>query len=391
MKKKILFLTGTRADYGKMKPLMNAVEEQDGFECHIFVTGMHTLKEFGDTRTEVFKDGFKNIHVYMNQIIEEPMDLVLANTINGFSRYIRELEPDMIIVHGDRVEALAGAIVGAMNNIIVAHIEGGEISGTIDESIRHSISKLAHVHFVSNDEAKYRLIQLGESEESIYVIGSPDIDIILQKPSINIEQIKDRYDITFKEYAVLMYHPVTTEVDRLKSEIEDVVNAVIESEKNYIVINPNNDYGHNIILEEYKRFDGLKNIKRYPSIRFEFFIELLKNSSFIIGNSSAGIHEAPVIGIPSINIGTRQKNRFTHETIIDCNSSKESILNAIKHSSSLDKINNSYYFGDGKSRERFSEILVGSDLWKISRQKVFNDIHWKNNTGNYELNFKVTR
>ena len=122
MKKKILFLTGTRADYGKMKPLMSAIEEHERFECHIFITGMHTLKEFGDTKSEILKDGFKNTQVYMNQIIEEPMDLVLANTINGFSRYIRELEPDLIIIHGDRVEALAGAISGAINNILVAQL-----------------------------------------------------------------------------------------------------------------------------------------------------------------------------------------------------------------------------------------------------------------------------
>lgn len=372
--KKILFLTGTRADYGKMKPLMEAVEKSDEFECYLFVTGMHTLKEFGYTKIEIFKDKFKNIHVYMNQIIEEPMDLVLANTINGFSRYIRELEPDMIIIHGDRVEALAGAISGAINNILVAHIEGGELSGTIDESIRHSISKLAHIHFVSNIDAKNRLIQLGESEKSIFVIGSPDIDIILKKPSMSIEDIKLRYEIEFKQYGILMYHPVTTEIDSLRNQIQSLVNAIIESQKNYIVINPNNDYGHKIILEEYKKFDGMKSIKRYPSIRFEFFIELLKNAEFIIGNSSSGIHEAPVIGIPSINIGTRQKNRFSHETILNSKTDKVDIIKKIEEVNKMNKFNKTFYFGEGKSKDLFIKILKENDIWRISRQKVFNDM-----------------
>lgn len=375
--KRILFLTGTRADYGKMKPLMCAIEENSDFECYIFVTGMHTLKEFGDTKSEIVKDGFKNIQVYMNQIIEEPMDLVLANTINGFSRYIRELEPDMIVVHGDRVEALAGAIVGAINNILVAHIEGGEISGTIDESIRHSISKLAHIHFVSNDEAKYRLIQLGEDESSIYVIGSPDIDIIMKEPSLDIDSIKKRYEIDYDEYSVLMYHPVTTEVNRLKSNIKKVVDAVLMSNDNFIVIHPNNDHGHNIILDEYKRFEDYPNIKCFPSIRFEFFLEILRNAKYLIGNSSAGIHEAPVIGIPSINIGSRQKNRFIHETIINCNDDTEQILLGIKKAKAMKNIIKTNYFGNGNSRENFLKVIAQDDIWRISRQKIFNDINIK--------------
>lgn len=377
MKKKILFLTGTRADYGKLKPLMSAIEDNEKFECHIFVTGMHTLKEFGDTKSEIFKDRFTNIHVYMNQIIEEPMDLVLANTINGFSRYIRELKPDMIVIHGDRVEALAGAISGAINNILVAHIEGGELSGTIDESIRHSISKLAHIHFVSNIDAKNRLIQLGEDHKSIFVIGSPDIDIILQKPSIGLYQIKKRYNIDFDQYSVLMYHPVTTEVNNMKSTVKELIDAVIESKMNYIVINPNNDHGYNIILDEYKRLDKYKCFKRFPSIRFEFFIELLKNAQLIIGNSSAGIHEAPVMGLPSVNVGSRQMNRFCYESIINCVDNKDDILDAIYKARNIKISNRTDYFGNGNSKKNFIDILEKKEIWIIDRQKQFNDIRIK--------------
>ncbi|NLY76512.1 MAG: UDP-N-acetylglucosamine 2-epimerase (hydrolyzing) [Tissierellia bacterium] len=381
-RKKILFLTGTRADYGKLKPLMHAVEEHKNFECYIFVTGMHTLKEFGDTKMEIFKDKFKNIHVYMNQILEEPMDLVLANTINGFSRYIRELKPDMIVVHGDRVEALAAAISGAINNILVSHIEGGEVSGTIDESIRHAISKLSHIHFVSNYEAKNRLIQLGENEDSIYVIGSPDIDIILQKPTLNIDDIKARYEIKFDEYAVLMYHPVTTEIDYLKENVSKLVDAIFMSKDNFVVIYPNNDNGHKIILQEYKRFDGYSQVKKFPSIRFEFFIEILKNAKYLIGNSSAGIHEAPVMGLPSINIGTRQKGRFNYRTIINCDHDVNQILSAINKAKKMKNIKTTNHFGNGNSRENFIKIISEEKIWKTSRQKVFNNIHLGRNVYN---------
>ncbi len=381
-KKKILFLTGTRADYGKLKPLMMAVEEHKDFDCYIFVTGMHTLKEFGNTKNEIYKDKFKNIHVYMNQIIEEPMDLILANTINGFSRYIRELEPDMLVVHGDRVEALAGAISGAINNILVAHIEGGEVSGTIDESIRHAISKLSHIHFVSNNDAKNRLLQLGEEESTIYVIGSPDIDIILEKSILSITEIKRRYEIEFEEYAVLMYHPVTTETEKLKYNIKQLVDAVFESGDNFIVVHPNNDSGHKIILEEYKRFDGCAKIKKFPSIRFEFFLEILKNAKYLIGNSSAGIHEAPVIGLPSINIGSRQQGRFKFETIIDCKDDKESIIKSIEKVKKLDNCNSTNHFGDGKSKENFIKIISGPKIWETPRQKVFNNIYFERNVSN---------
>jgi UDP-N-acetylglucosamine 2-epimerase (hydrolysing) len=371
--KKILFLTGTRADYGKLKPLISGVFDNPLFECHLFVTGMHTLQEFGDTKSEIYNDFNRNVHIYMNQISEEPMDLVLANTINGFSRFIRELLPDLIVIHGDRVEALACSISGALNNVLVAHIEGGEISGTIDESIRHAISKLAHVHFVSNEKAKDRLIQLGENSKSIFVIGSPDIDLILKPSPITIHEVLNRYDITFENYAIVMYHPVTTEQHFLKNNIKNLVDAVINSKSNFIVVNPNNDEGHNVILNEFERFQGLSYIKRFPSIRFEFFIELLKHANFILGNSSAGIHEAPVIGIPTINVGSRQNNRFTHESIFNVSHSYSDIYDQVIKFSTKTRFNGTLHFGVGSSKENFMKIIENPDFWNTPRQKVFYD------------------
>jgi UDP-N-acetylglucosamine 2-epimerase (hydrolysing) len=374
MTRKIIFLTGTRADFGKLKPLINKVEKSVFFDCYIFVTGMHTLSRYGSTFQEVEKQKYNNIFVYMNQTETTDMDTVLANTITGFSNFVKEIKPEMIIVHGDRVEALAGAIVGSLNNILVAHIEGGELSGTIDELIRHSISKLSHIHFVANKEAKKRLIQIGELENSIFIIGSPDIDIMKSGNLPNFKETKKRYKIPFDEYAILIYHPVTTDPEILEKNIKEVIAAVIKSKKNYVVIYPNNDKGSDIILREYKKLGDLNNFKIFPSLRFEYFLTLLKNSNFIIGNSSAGIREAEIYGVPTINIGSRQKNRTKNKDIINVNNNMEEIVSAIKRVKNK-KIKPANNFGKGNSIQKFFKVIISKKIWKVSIQKQFIDLN----------------
>ena len=376
MRKKILFLTGTRADYGKLKSLMRKVEESENFDLYVFITGMHMLSKYGSTFREIEKDGFKHIYKYINQGEHSGMDIALSNTISGLSNYVAELKPDMIVIHGDRLEALAGAIVGALNNIKVAHIEGGEVSGTIDESIRHAITKFSHFHFVSNEEARDRVLQLGEKKETVYIIGSPDIDIMYSDNLPTIEKVKKRYDIEFDKYSILMYHPVTTEVDSLKRNVKNLVDAVIKSNHNYIIIYPNNDFGSDIILEEYKRFHDSEKMKIYPSVRFEYFLTLLKHSEFIIGNSSAGIREASIYGIPSVNIGNRQQGRVDdslNEYVINTAENADDILKAIKETENME-FEPSSFFGDGHSDQKFINIIEDNNIWEMEVQKRFVDI-----------------
>ena len=248
-KKKIVILSGTRAEFGKLKPLTKAIEKDPRYEVHLFVTGMHMLEKYGGTAREILRE-FPNVYLYNNQAFASSLDIVLSNTINGFSYYVGEIEPDLIIVHGDRAEALAGAIVGSLNNILVAHVEGGELSGTIDELIRHSVSKLAHIHFVANDQAKKRLIQMGEKRDTVYVIGSPDIDIMFSKDLPSKDDALKHYEIPYQKYAILAYHPVTTELGRLGRSVKALVDAVLASRLNYVGIYPNNDPGSSIILAE---------------------------------------------------------------------------------------------------------------------------------------------
>lgn len=374
--KNILFVTGTRADYGKIKVLMKEILKNQEFHLQIFVTGMHMLSKYGSTHIELEKDGFQNLYKYINQTDSTSMDIVLSNTILGLSNYINEYKADLIVVHGDRVEALAGAIVGAFNNIRVAHVEGGEVSGTIDESIRHAITKFSHLHFVANEEAKRRLIQLGEEEDHIYIIGSPDIDVMLSDELPSLQEVKRKYEIPFEQYAILMYHPVTTEVDYIKRNIKEVVDAVIESNRNYIVVYPNNDSGSSVILEEYKRFMNCPKVRMFPSIKFEYFLTMLKNADFIIGNSSAGIREAGIYRIPAIDLGTRQSGRYSinNRGIMHAMEEKEEIMRLILNLPKLDDSEGVYDFGDGNSGNRFIEILKDKQIWNCSIQKKFIDV-----------------
>ncbi len=373
-KKKIVFLSGTRADYGKLKPLINAASDNTQYDVHVFVTGMHMLEKYGGTAREILREVW-NVYMYNNQAFGSRMDIVLSNTIYGFSHYISEIKPDLIIIHGDRVEALAGAIVGSFNNIMVAHIEGGELSGTIDELIRHSVTKLAHIHFVANDEAKKRLIQMGEVEESIFCIGSSDIDTMFSQDLPSSEDVFRYYEIDFNEYAVLLYHPVSNEIDKMGFLVKEVVDAVIESSMHYIVVYPNNDPGSEIIFNEYKRLESFKDFRVFPSISFEKFLVLMKNCKFIIGNSSAGIREAPIYSIPTINLGTRQHNRFRHESIFNVEEKKDAILKSIDHiMGNSFKFTPSYFFGDGKCVPRFIDALGKKGFWETSTQKQFIDL-----------------
>lgn len=374
MRKKIVFLSGTRADFGKIRSLLDVLRDSSDFETHIFVTGMHMLRKYGYTCREIERRGYKNIYQYINQNYSDTMDSVLGKTIAGLSDYVKEIQPDMMVVHGDRVEALAGAIVGALNNILVAHIEGGEVSGTIDDLIRHSVSKLSHLHFVTNERAKQRLIQLGENANNIHPIGSPDVDSLFSPDLPSLDEVKSWYGIPFNDYAVMMYHPVTTEVDDIQRQIHELVNAVVDSEKNYVVIYPNNDSGSDKIIEEYARIEkNTLNFKVYPSMRFDYFLTLLKNSEFIIGNSSSALMEAPYYGVPAINIGTRQSNRANLPSVINCPAQYTHIAKAIKD---VVLINPEpvKHFGEGDSSKKFFAILQNDGLWNTNKQKTFVDL-----------------
>ena len=338
---------------------------------------MHLLRRYGYTVNELLRANIKNIYKFQNQKENNySMTKSLSLTVNGLSKYLKKNKTDLLIIHGDRMEALAGAIAGTFNNIYVGHIEGGELSGTIDESIRHAVSKLSHFHFVSNDESKKRLIQMGENKNTIFSIGSPDLDIMKKKNLPKIVDAKKFYDVSFDDFAILIFHPVTTDKNENINNL-DIINKLVSklSNENFICVHPNNDPGSLDFLNLYKKLNKKKNFLSFPSMRFEYFLTFLKNSNYIIGNSSAGIREAPFYGINCINVGTRQNNRTKKSKLIYNSNNYKSILKNIE---SIKKIKRLIYkerfFGSGDSDKRMQKILLEKKFWEINIQKTFNDL-----------------
>lgn len=370
-KKKILFVTSTRADFGKLKSLIKITKSYNQFEVLVAVTGMHMLKKFGSTYREVTKSFKSNVIKFENQNIDDKLEMILFKTVKKFSKIVDKQKPDLIIIHGDRVEALACATVGALNHILTGHVEGGEISGTIDDSIRHSITKLSHIHFVGTTSAEKRVLKMGEKKKNIFKIGSPDSDIILNKKLPSILTVKKRYDIKFDKYSILLWHPVTSQINSLESDTRKVINFCKSLNNNYVVIYPNNDPGSSKILNVYYSLKQ-KKFKLLRSLRFEHFLSLLKNANFIIGNSSAAIYEAPLFGTPAINIGDRQHKRFNSKTIKNFEIPKLN-QNKLRNYLKNYKPQIRYTHGTGQSDEKFIKIIKSKSFWNTSTQKFFSD------------------
>lgn len=367
-KKKILFVTGTRADFGKIKSIIKKFEIY--FDVRVVVTGMHLQKKYGYTYNEV-KSFCKKVKVYKfkNFFKKNRLDIILLNTVNKFSRILLKINPDLVIVHGDRVEAFACSISATFNNFLSAHIEGGELSGNIDEHIRHAISKLCHIHFVSNNDAKSRLLSMGEDRNSVFVVGSPDYDLMKEKYLPSVLELKRKYKIKFSSFAISIIHP-PTRYEKSKINFKIYFDSLLASNENFIVIYPNNDPGNEIIIKEIKKIAMLKNkFKVFPSMRFEYFLKALKISKFIIGNSSAGVREAPYFSTPTINVGERQSNRANMKSISNVNFNKRQIIKKIKKIRSIRKRN--FYFGRGNSADNIYKIVKSKKFWKTSMQKRF--------------------
>ncbi|MES2667509.1 MAG: UDP-N-acetylglucosamine 2-epimerase [Pseudomonadota bacterium] len=367
----ILFLTGTRADFGKLEPLAAAARDA-GHRVTFFVTGMHMMDRYGLTKLEIQRMAGVRVHEFLNQRPGDGQDIVLAKTVIGFSDYITEHRPDLIVIHGDRIEAVAGALVAATNYIPSAHIEGGEVSGTIDEMFRHCNSKLAAHHFVSSDQAKKRVMAMGEPASSIHVIGSPELDFHAGPSGVTLDQVKARYDIPFDSYGIAVFHPVTSEQATMGAQAAGLFGALAGSGRHFVVIAPNNDPGSEAIFAV---LDGLPKdrFRVIPSMRFAHFSELMKNAACMVGNSSAGVREVPFLGIPSLDIGTRQTNRALAASVQSCTAFDSAAIAAFLAQHWGQRVAPDTGFGQGRAADRFAAILGSAAFWDQGLQKVFID------------------
>jgi UDP-N-acetylglucosamine 2-epimerase (hydrolysing) len=312
------------------------------------------------------------VEEYVNQAEGDPQDLILARTVTGFSAYVGQKKPDLILLHGDRIEALAGALVAATNYVRSAHVEGGEVSGTIDEVFRHCNTKLCTHHFVSSEAAARRVRVLGEPEETIHVIGSPELDFHALPSGVTLEEVRTRYEIPFADYGVVTFHPVTSEQDTIGRQAAELFGALEASDRNFVVIAPNNDPGSQDIFQVLETLPKSR-FRVLPSMRFAHFSELMKNAACMVGNSSAGVREAPFLGLPSLDIGTRQSNRSDAPSVVACEAADRATILGFLETHWGRQSTSHEGFGQGSAAERFVETLARPEFWTLGLQKAFRD------------------
>ena len=373
MARKILYITGTRADYGLMHETLELLNDNVNIHLDIVVTGMHLMEEFGYSVNEVKKDNF-NLHIIDQTFLKDDkqsMSIFVGNLIEDLTRLMIELKPDFVLLLGDRGEMLAGAVAASYLQIPIAHIHGGDVSSTVDDSTRHAITKLSNIHFPATEKSASRIRQMGENPDNIFVVGAPGLDSIMKvKDDIDEDYLKEKYDIK-KDFILVLQHPVSLEVEKSAFQIQQTLDAVISTDYQTILVYPNADAGGRAMIDKINEY----NLKAYKTIPHDDFIGLLGLASILIGNSSSGIIESSSFKLPVINVGTRQQGREKAENVIDVDYDKNEILDAINYINSneykmkLHECINPY--GDGKASERICCILRDMELTNDLLNKQF--------------------
>lgn len=378
MKRKIAVLTGTRADYGIYYSVLKEIEKNSKLELQLIVCGMHLCPEFGMTVNEIEKDGFtiaERIETILASDTGAAMAKSIGLTLMNLTQSLERLKPDILVVLGDRGEMMAASLAAAHMNLPVAHIHGGEVTGTVDESIRHAITKLSHIHFPATEDSKQRIVKMGEKEENVYVVGAPGLDYIRNTEYISRDEMLKKFDLEDDKIFVMTLHPVTTERDLVKWQIEQTLDAIVECGVQTIISYPNSDNGGREIIkviEEYRaKYNFLKVFKNLTQVEY---LSLLNIADIMIGNSSSGIIEAPSFKLPVVNIGTRQEGRLRACNVIDVGYEKEEVLRGINkalyeenYREELKSCVNPY--GDGEAGERISKHLSEIQITRELIQK----------------------
>ena len=379
--KKIVCITGTRADYPRVKNVLFEINKRNSLDLKIIVTGSHLLNEYGSSIKEIKSDGFKinaKVHMFVNNY-DTPSGMAIAasNCINGLVESLEKLKPDLVLLTVDRVETLAAAVAVSLMNIPIAHIQGGELTGTIDESIRHAVTKLSHFHFPATREAARRIMQLGENKKNIFTYGCPYIDIIKNTNFYTKEVLTKKFKINFKKkVCIFTQHAVTTEYGQSSSQISNTLGALKDfSELEVVSFFSNTDAGGKEIIRKIKK---MKNFLIIPNMESKFFLSLMSHASIMVGNSSAAIREAPSFKLPAVNIGTRQQGRLRAKNVIDVDHNVANIKKAIrtalydkKFIYEMKKIKNPY--GNGSASKKIADKIEKLDLSHKVLQKEFID------------------
>ena len=382
--KSVAVITGTRAEYGILKPLINKIYNNPVLELELIVTGMHLLESFGNTIEEIKKDGYPisaGIDMYCKDLFGNCTyhGIGLGKGIINLTKVLSEVEPDIVLVVGDRLEPLAATLAASTLNIPIGHIHAGDKtdSGHIDEQIRFSISRFAHLLFAPTKQCAERLIKMGEESWRVYNVGALGLDSILSLKPMSKKYLEKTLDICLdKPTAIILFHPVIHEYGNIDKQMKEIMEAVKELELQSIVIYPNNDLGSDKIINVINEYADESFLKIFKNINRDAFISLMHYANVMIGNSSSGIIEAPSLGLPVINVGSRNRGREHGDNVIFVDAKKDVITKAIKKvlfdKDFINKVKmKKNPYGDGKTSEKIINILKDIQIDdKFMRKKI---------------------
>lgn len=378
VKRKICVVTGTRAEYGLLYWLMKEIKNDDELELQIIVTGMHLSPEFGLTYQVIEKDSFY-INEKVEMLLSSDTPVGIAKSIGlatiGFADSLDRLKPDLLVLLGDRFEILAAAQAALVSRIPIAHIAGGDITeGVFDEAIRHSITKMSHIHFVTNKDSQARVIQLGENPDHVFNVGSPGIDYIKKTKLLTQNEIQEKLGFELKNQNILVtFHPSTLDATPSTMQFVELLKALEKLNDVGIIFTKSNadteGRAINEMIDDFVKKD--RNAKAFVSLGQLLYLSTVAQVDVVVGNSSSGLYEVPSLKKPTVNIGSRQKGRIQADSVIQCEPIESEIYAAINHSFSLDcsRVINPY--GDGNASKRMFEIIKSIEDYSQLLKKTF--------------------
>lgn len=381
--RKICVVTNSRADYSRLKTLLESLKSRDDVKVQLFVIGPHLLTSYGMTVDEIEYDGFEityKMHTEIDGRVPVTMAKSTGAALTELANAFYNFKPDIVVVHGDRYETLAAAVAASLMNITVAHIQGGEVSGTIDEHIRHAVTKLSHLHFPSTEAAGRRIIAMGESPEKVFVTGCPASDMLIRMRPMTFDKLKKKilslatkkeWKKKFsKDFFLFVYHPVTTEYDSLEKQFTKALAALKQFPQSLMVLWPNIDAGSERLVQALKKFEREEGARVgiFHNFPLETYAQILNHARVVVGNSSSGIREACYFGTPVVNIGSRQRGREHSNNVIDVANDTQAIVAAIKKQLKHGKYEPDYLYGDGHSGARIAEILATVEIGDVQKR-----------------------
>ncbi len=371
--KKICVVIGSRANYSSIKSAMFAIKENKNLELQIVATASSLLDRYGSVVDLIKNDGFFiNEEIYTLLEGENPITMAKSTGIGliELSTVFSKIKPDFVITVGDRFETMATTLAAAYMNIPLVHTMGGEVTGTIDESIRHAITKFAHIHFPSSNDAYERIIKLGENPKNVFMVGCPRIDLVAKilkndpvgieiQPDLFLDGVGHKLDLS-KDFILISQHPVTTEFGEGEKQILTTLNAVKRLNIQAIVLWPNSDAGSEDIskgIRKWREQNITSQVHFFKNLPIDTYVKLMKRTLCLVGNSSSGIREGAFIGTPCVNIGSRQKSRERGKNVIDVNNNEEEVYSAIRKQISNGPYKMETIYGDGNAGIKIAEIL----------------------------------